>query len=82
MGTIGTKSRMDATIIGDTVNTASRLEGLTRKYDKKIILSQSVVDRIENPKKFSLDEIDTIVLKGKVQSTRIFSLNSSFDKDV
>ncbi|NCP77437.1 adenylate/guanylate cyclase domain-containing protein [Candidatus Gracilibacteria bacterium] len=75
VGTIGTKHRMEATIIGDTVNTASRLESLTRKYDRKIILSQSVVDKVQDLGKFSIDKLDTIVLKGKQQSTQIFALN-------
>lgn len=82
VGTIGTKRRMDATVIGDTVNTASRLENLTRKYEKNIILSQSVIDRIENPERFSIHEIDTVFLKGKEQSTKIFSLDDFFLMDI
>ncbi|MDD5376532.1 MAG: adenylate/guanylate cyclase domain-containing protein [Candidatus Gracilibacteria bacterium] len=82
VGTIGTKHRMDATVIGDTVNTASRLEGLTRKYGKNIILSQSVVDKMGNPERFSLHEIDTVILKGREQSTKIFSLDDFFVMDI
>ena len=73
---------MDATVIGDTVNTASRLEGLTRKYEKNIILGQSVVDRVENTKKFSIHEIDTVMLKGREQKTQIFSLDEFFVMDI
>lgn len=82
VGTIGTKRRMDATVIGDTVNTASRLEGLTRKYEKSIILSQSVVDSIANPERFSLCEIGTVTLKGRERSTKIFSLDDFFVMDI
>lgn len=82
VGTIGTKHRMDATVIGDTVNTASRLEGLTRKYEKNIILSQSVIDQIKNRERFSLHEVDTVTLKGKKQSTKIFSLDDFFVMNV
>lgn len=82
VGTIGTKRRMDATVIGDTVNTASRLEGLTRKHEKNIILSQSVVDSIANPERFSLHKIDTVTLKGREQSTKIFSLDDFFVMDI
>lgn len=73
---------MDATVIGDTVNIASRLEGLTRKYEKNIILSQAVIDRIKNPEKFSLHEIDTVTLRGKEQSTKIYCLDDFFIMDI
>jgi len=38
-------------------------------------LSQSVVDKVQDLGKFSIDKLDTIVLKGKQQSTQIFALN-------
>lgn len=54
MGTIGTKRRMDATVIGDAVNIASRLERLTRTYDAGIIMSDSTYKSIEEKEKFSV----------------------------
>ncbi len=82
MGITGDEHRMDACTISDTVNTASRLEGLTKHYKAGIILSQASLDQIESKDRFHLRNLGLVQLKGKQESLKIhecFSGNAEAD---
>ena len=69
-GNIGCKDKTDYTVIGDSANLASRLEGLTKQYGSRIIISDAV--RKELGKGYNLLQIDTVKVKGKTQISQIY----------
>jgi class 3 adenylate cyclase/HAMP domain-containing protein len=75
MGTIGFTSRIESTAIGDAVNIAARVEGLTRKYNCSILVTESVVAALEHPETFSLRLVDeSVKVKGKNEPVAIYEL--------
>jgi len=72
-GNIGSYVRMTNTVIGDNVNSASRLEGLTRIYKVPVICSESVANEvIAETQEYLFVELDQVQVKGKTIGKRIY----------
>jgi adenylate cyclase len=77
IGNIGSDKKMDYTVIGDMVNIASRVEGLTRYYHEPLLVSGSVYREVRGvyPCRF----IDKVAVKGRHNAISVFSVRRDLD---
>ena len=61
----GDEKRMDVGVVSDAVNTASRMEGLTKHFGASILVSESTLMGIENPQDFLYRFLGLVLVKGK-----------------
>lgn len=80
VGNLGSSERFNYTAIGDTPNTASRLEGVNKLYGTQIITSHAVYQQIKNH--FVLRRVDRIAVKGKHEYTDIYELIAETREEV
>lgn len=72
MGIIGDETRMDAATIADTVNTASRIENLTKHYGAGILLSEEVLSYFIQDQDFRFRYLGRVQVKGKQEAIGIY----------
>ena len=74
LGMMGTEKRMTPSVISDTVNTASRIEGLTKFFGAQIIVSGPSLSKIEDPHQFDFRFLGKVTVKGKIDSLNIYEI--------
>jgi predicted ATPase/class 3 adenylate cyclase len=74
LGTVGTHTRVQCTVMGDTVNAAARIEQLTKTYRTHLLVGEGTVERLREPDAFSLRLLDRVMVKGKAQALDVYEV--------
>jgi adenylate cyclase len=77
VGNTGGRVHTDYTVLGDSVNLASRLEGLTKEYGVDILTSQATVDELDG--RILVRRLDKVAVKGKMEPVTIYEVIESMD---
>lgn len=78
LGTVGGSTRMEGTVIGDAVNLASRLEGMSKVYGAPLLISEHTLHSLIDPTRYCIRFLTRNRVKGKQEAQSVYEV---FDAD-
>lgn len=72
LGVLGDQLHMDTGVVADAVNTASRMEGLTKIFGSPMIVSQDSIDQLREPGQYNFRFLGNVQVKGKREAIGVY----------
>ena len=82
LGIMGDRDRMDANVVSDAVNIASRMEGLTKFYGASIAVSEDTLSHLAEVGKFNHRFLGKVQVKGKQQPISVFEITDGDSREI
>ncbi|MGB0591089.1 MAG: adenylate/guanylate cyclase domain-containing protein [Myxococcota bacterium] len=81
LGLVGEGERWDSSVISDAVNTASRVEGLTKTFGADLLITETTRDGLSDPDQFAMRRIGRIGVKGKAEQVVVYEVMDSLSDE-